>query len=423
VALERPGAILTASDFVYKKKTVPVLYYSGMVIPKTRLNFSKDDKTAALKLAGAKCAIRFDGSTKFFLKAGGKDVRLKRTKMGLEGIPIDLGKGRKYQIGFPRAFTYLKKGAMYVRSGCVQQVKLGDGIACLYDDNMDGAYDSRHDMVRIGEAGTANVFAPIGAYLPGAKAIHKVNGVAGDGSALKCAAHEGDIGKVKLDFPVKNVEGHFAVASADGKVSFGVKAAGQTLTVLPGKYTLLYGLVFEPKNKNVLALILPGDMKPVDVPKFVVPKPEKEEGKDAKKKDKKKKEAKKPGPPKPTVIAFGAGVHYSFGCSTKDGKIRIAGPVKVLGKAGEKYVGLRDHITAYLIEDDPKKKKKAKVQVARFNVKEDGSIAGAGDDGVYSCDVPTDKKTKKPLKGAYVIQLHGSLPGFGRVYGQEKLKL
>ncbi len=420
--LALPEATLTKSDFVYDKG-VPVLFYSGMIVPKVRLNFSQKDNAHALTLGGSRCTIEFDGRDRFRLKAGKKDLPLSRTRMGLAGPVLEIGKGQKHRLGFPRAFTYLQKGAIYLRSGCVQSGTLGGQTIALYDENCDGRYTRKDDCIRIGARGDANAFAPISDFVATTSTVYKIGSIAADGSAIAVARHTGDIGKVTLACPGKGVEVHVAIASADAKMSFGAAARNQTLTVIPGKYRLLYGFLFEPKSRRVLAMVLGGKMPPVVVPKYVVPKPPPKakakppaKGKPAPK----VKPAPKPQPPKPAAMPIGEGMQLDFTYKKKDGKIVVIGPVVPKGKLGEEYVGMAIGIRAYVLKErkspDPKKKlRPTKVEIGRFTTAEDLKPAE------HPFDMPT--VDKKPLKGKCALLLQGSVPGFGTVSGSRPIDL
>lgn len=418
--LEVPGAIFTKSDFVYPQR-VPALFYWGLVLPRRRMNLSQADSVGKLQLAGSTCAIRLDAKRNFHLQAGGKAVPLKQTEHGLAGVDFAMAGGRKYRLAIPRAFTYLDKGAMYYRCGCVQAGTFAGGELALYDDNFDGRYTRTGDFIRIGKPGKANVFAPLGEYVPAPSAVYRIAGIAGDGSKVSLSLHAGDTGRLTLRCHAdKAVEGHFAIASADGKVSFAAVAANQTVTVLPGQYRLLYGFLFAPKSGKVLALVVPGKAPAaVNVAKTPPePKPAPPPAKEAPKPKPKPKA--KPEPPASTVMAFGEGAHLAFSHNKADGRIVIVGPVVVAGKLGEEYVGMAFNCLARLVQEvkasDPKAKPRPKViDLGRFTVADDGKRAE------YELTVPT--ADNKPVTGKWILRLEASVPGLGTVRGQTPIQL
>ncbi len=412
--LELPEATLTKSDFVYDAH-VPVLFYSGMVVPmKKQLRFRQGDPDPAITLAGNKLTIHFDGSSRFHLKAGRTDTPLKRARNGLETAVVDLGRGRKYALGFPRAFTYLQNGAIFWRSGCVQTGTVDGQPFCLYDDNADGKY-TRDDLVRIGRAGAANVFAPIADHIATTGTVYKLIDLSADGSSAALAAHAGDVGKLKLSCPAKGVEGHFAIASADAKVSFGAAARNQTLTVLPGKYTLLYGLLYDAKARQVRALVVPGKaMQSVAVPKYVVPPPPKPDPKARRKPP-------APKPPEPAKLPLGEGLKLEFGFKKTAEKIVVLGPVVVRGGLGEKYVGFKLDVRVQVVKEpkspDPKKRvRPTVVDIGHFAVERDGKA------GEHPCDLPKTRDGK-PLTGKCILRLSAPVPGLGTAAGDRPIGL
>jgi len=417
-ALDNPAAVLTGSDFVYKKR-IPALFYEGIVVPCRRIDLTEKGAPQVLTIAGAKCAIRLDAKRRFHLAAGGKDHVLNPVGMGLAGPAMDLGRGRRYALGLPRAFTYLGKGAIYYRSGCVQAGNVAGGTVALYDEDLDGSYAAQGDCIRVGAAGGANVFAPIGAYVPTPGGVYKIGTIAPDGSQLALSRHGGDTGRLVVQCrAARDVAGHFAIASADGKVSFGAPADGKTLLVLPGQYKLLYGLLYHRPSKKVLALVLPGKGAAVNVAKDVKPAPPTKPDPKAKPKPKPKpKPAPKPVPP--TAMAFGDGVGLDFACKVGGGKVVITGPVAVKGKLGEEYVGMGFSCTVSAVRTpkspDPKKRPRPiVVQIGRFTVRADKP-------GAFTFNVPVGKD-KKPIAGQWAVRVDATVPAFGRVRGEKPAK-
>jgi len=418
--LELPEATLTQTDFAHDG-TLPVLYYYGMVVPaKNRLNFSEKTPKQTLELGGSKCTIAFDPKGRTFrLDAGKTDAALKRRRHGLTAPAFRLGK-LSYRLAMPRAFTYLGKGAIYYRSGGAQTGTVAGTNVAIYDANVDGRYEAKHDAIRLGRCGAANAFAPIGDFLATTGTVYRIGKIAADGSQMSLAAHDGDVGRMKLGAPVRGVAVHVAVASTDGKVTFAGAAKGQTLTVLPGKYTLRYGFLFDPKSREIVTLIIPDKkMGAVTVPKYVVPEPPKP------KIDPKTKKPlptpKPPPPPEPTAFTVGEGLSLQFAYAKKDDKIVVSGPVVATGRLGERYVGRKMSVRAYVLKERPaegKDKKKPKpitVEIGRFTV--GGDLKG----GEHACEMP--KVKDKPLKGKCILRLVGSLPGFGTVTGEKPIGL
>jgi len=406
--LDSADAVLTGSDFVIKSR-IPVLFYSGIVVPHRRIDLTEKGAPKSLTLGPVKCAISLDAKRRFHLAAGGKSQALKAVRMGLATAAIDLGGGRKHALGLPRAFTYLGKGAIYYRSGCVQAGPVAGGTVALYDENLDGSYAAKGDCLRVGAAGAANVFAPIGSYVPTPGGVYKIGTIAPDGSKLSLALHAGDTGRLAIQCrAARGVTGHFAVASADGKVSFGAPGNGKTLVVLPGQYKLLYGLLYHPASKRVLALVLPGGAA-VDVAKDVTPP----------KPDPKAKPKPKAKPAGPTAMAFGDGAHLDFTCKVAGGKVVITGPVAVKGKLGEEYVGMGFACTASAVQTpksaDPKKRPRPiVVPIGRFTVQADKP-------GVFTFNVPVGKD-KKPIAGQWAVRVEANVPAFGRIGGAKPAK-
>lgn len=381
VVLANVEAVLAKSDFV-NDKGLPVVFYSGMIIPRLRLGFSKEEPARTLELGGEKYTLVFDGVRDFGLKAGAGLAVIRRLRSGLEPLTLKPG-GRQYTLATPRSLTYLDKGAMWCRSGAAQTGTVGEEVVSLYDDNIDGFYAVKGDAIRVGPVGAANCFAPIGEYVPTKTGLYRIKGIAKDGSSVSLTKVKGDTGKLVVRYPIAGVEGHFAVSSEDGKISFGVTAGEEPVVVLPGKYVLLYGFLYDAKAGNVLLLVLPGAMQPVEVVK---------------------------AGEKPAVMSLGEGVHFAFDCQYRHdaGTLKVAVSGSALrGKAGEQYVGVGYDVRASASQG------RVSDLIGTLSVAEDGARRE------HLCRMPMVQG--KPMQGQVQLTLEGSVPGLGRVRGQVQM--
>jgi len=235
--------------------TSGVMISKGALLPRGMVKFTGSVKEGSLTLGGEKVLILLKSGIE--LEQGGKSRKLKKVGSGLDTQDLKLESGLKYALAFPYADTGRGGAVVYYRAGCQQSGKLNNMDLALYDDNTDGQYTSSDTFSVDGSL----AYAPLGTLLPTASAVYKVGEMAPTGETLTCSKYEGETGKISVKFSGKGVDGHFAFGGDE--LNLTSTGNGKSLTVVPGSYKLLYGVVME-KDKAVAAVSL-GDMEAISV--------------------------------------------------------------------------------------------------------------------------------------------------------------
>ena len=179
----------------------------------------------------------------------------------------DLAAGRlsNHADTFPRAFSFGNTATLFLRAGAVKTAKVGKCPIFLYDENLDGSYSKGTDGLCVGDPGRGGIFAPVADRLPTPEAVYRIERIAPDGSALTLAPYAGPTGRLKVESAVEDVECRLALASDDGKCSFGMLADEQGPVLPAGTYRVLYGLLYRPLARQAAAIVLPGKGLPIPV--------------------------------------------------------------------------------------------------------------------------------------------------------------
>jgi hypothetical protein len=216
-----------------------------------------------LTIRGVPCEVEYRDEG-FAVSVAGKSQKLVDSGLGYQSLAIPLGDGTAYVLAFPRGYSYEGEGHLFCRSGSMQTATVDDVEVRLYDDDMDGRYVKGKDGLSVGDKGAMCIFGTLGDLLPTPKAVYEVRAVAEDGSSLTLSKYAGPTGRLKIQ-PIKDMECRLAFTSEDGKCSFGTLAGEEGLTLPAGKYRFLYGYVYRPSAKSVVALVLPSTGVSVEV--------------------------------------------------------------------------------------------------------------------------------------------------------------
>ncbi len=276
----------------------------GAVLSSGRANFSKSVRDTSFSIGEKELTLSCHNGVQ--LKQGSKSKKLKKKSPGLDTVKMKLPNGMKYAIAFPYAEIKGNNAVVYYRSGCHMTGSFSGMPLALYDDNMNGAY-GMDDGFSINKS---TVYAPLSELLPSPTAVYSLGEIPEDASKLVFTRHDGDTGKIAVKFSGKGLEANFAFGG--DKLNFTSVGKGKFLTVVPGDYQLLYGIVYCKKLKRVIAGVAKGEMQAITV-------------------DAGKQKAAVLG--KPFSLIFSA---------TRNGKkIEISPVFRIKGKAGEIYSPLK----------------------------------------------------------------------------------
>jgi len=261
--------VLAPSSYNEHSIERPILYYVTegveVILPKNPWVFTQKNPRRKLTIRDVPCEVEYrDGG--FAVTAAGKWQKLVDSALGYEPAAIPLGGDATYLLAFPRGYSYEGEGHLFCRSGSVQAAVVDGTPIRLYDDDLDGRYVKGKDGLSVGDQGAMCIFGTLGELLPTTDSVYEVRAVAEDGSSLTLSRYAGPTGRLKIE-PIKDMECRLAFTSEDGKCSFGTLAGEQGLTLPAGKYRFLYGYVYRPSAKNVVALVLPSKGISLDVGK------------------------------------------------------------------------------------------------------------------------------------------------------------
>ncbi len=255
---------LTRSD-VHASEYPPIaLDGRGRVVPRTRAKFGKKKSTHSLSIAEQIYTLRRGEvkrgvTTKFFLvRPGGASFELQRKGSGFQSVTLRLPGKRRYVLAFPTV------GGDYIDycSGTVQTAKIARGEIRIYDNNTDGFYTAAHDTFQVG---SAQVFAPISEHFATPTGVYTLESVTADGSKLTWSRRKGKTGQLRLFCRAPGFEAHVAFGSEGAKQNLVTTSQARYTKVVPGRYSILYGLAYSPAKRRALAGIVAGSFKPVEV--------------------------------------------------------------------------------------------------------------------------------------------------------------
>ena len=266
--LADPNMVLSASSFDREKPQRPIVYYaaygSEVLLPNRRMVFSAQNPQQAISIGGV-AGILGQGPEGFHLDVGGKSSALKPSGLGYAPTPMATAADPHYLLAFPRAFSFGNTATLFLRAGSVKTAMVGKCPISLYDENLDGSYSKGTDGLCVGDPGKIGIFAPIADLLPTPEAVYRIEQIAPDGSTLTLTPYAGPTGRLKVESAVEDMECRLALASEDGKCSFGMLADEQGLVLPAGTYRVLYGLLYRSLAKQAAAIVLPGKGLPISV--------------------------------------------------------------------------------------------------------------------------------------------------------------
>jgi hypothetical protein len=226
----------------------------GLIAPGNTLAFSAAKSELPITLQDKEYVFSYGAAPKF-----DKD-KLKLKNGTYSPVKMKLDNGCKYVLAFPYLTGEGMKKTVGYRSGCAVSVKVGMAEIAFYDNNTDGRY-SLDDTFGLNDG---MVFAPITEKIGTADGVYKVISIAEDGSSATIAKLEEPVGTIAVKFSGKSLEAHVAFVGDNG-VSFVTTCDGKPVKVLPGKYTIKYGLLYNKKEKCAVAGILAGKMGDFEV--------------------------------------------------------------------------------------------------------------------------------------------------------------
>jgi len=273
VPLSAPNAVLSKPD------ANGIQLRNDLVFSGTQLRFDSEKATAECSLGGTKLEFSIVDAQGFKLRYNGKAVTLQRDEMSFKPAKLRLGDDRSYVLAFPYGYVYQSQaqpgqaqqtqGMLMLRSGNGQYFSLDGQSFCLFDSNTDGYYRLSEDAIGIGKSGGAyNVFAPLGRLLSTSKGVYEITRLAEDGSELEYTRFTGPTAKLSIAVGETDLEIGGAFGASDGSLNFAtpVNSTRSTeLAVVSGKYNLLYGLVYSPAMKKLVATVGPGKLSVADV--------------------------------------------------------------------------------------------------------------------------------------------------------------
>ncbi len=237
-------------------------FWGVVVMPKRVLRLRTGTRGQDIRIqdASVNFKIRSDGRLRVSAPSGGCTVG--PTAFGYEPATVALSPKTSYTIAIPRARSVLGHTMLYIRSGCVKQARIGKNLFTLYDCNMDGLYTAADDGCCHGDPGTVPVFAPLGEYIPSTGRLYRLSAISSDATKLTIQAYRGDTGKIRMQFSgeQENKQGCKIVLQHESKKLSVVLSSDDMneLTVLPGVYRLLHGVLFDKKDGVLISPIKPG---------------------------------------------------------------------------------------------------------------------------------------------------------------------
>jgi hypothetical protein len=155
---------------------------------------------------------------------------------------------------------------LYYRSGAVSQMRVGSSAVYLYDNNCDGQYTLADDTVAadVPMRGPA-AFAPLGKHIATKRGVWTIEALEADGSKMTCKKYDGETAEIKIAYPSRQPQAYLAFTGKGTDCNFSAAVGGYTqqqVDVVPGAYTLSYGIVCN-KRGDVVASVSTGKSEPI----------------------------------------------------------------------------------------------------------------------------------------------------------------
>lgn len=241
--------------------TLPT-YWGVIVLPERslRLRAGTDSRDIRIRNTWVNFSLRSNGQLRVAVPSGGHT--LKPAAFGYDPVDITLSSEMSYTIAIPRARSVPGHTMLYMRSGCVKQARIGNTIFTFYDCNMDGVYTPADDGCCHGDPGTVPVFAPLGEYISSTNTLYRIKSISSDSSQITIDEYGGDTGKIRMQFSgtQEQEQGCKIVLCHENKNASLVLSSEDRneLTVLPGRYRLLHGILFDRKDGVLISSIRSG---------------------------------------------------------------------------------------------------------------------------------------------------------------------
>ncbi len=270
-------------------------------------------------LGATRCAVARNGDA-FTLTVGEAapiaipaELIAEEKRLRLGPVRFDLPGVGAYALAFTAGIPAGAKGRSCViyRAGLMRKGGLDGLEVALYDGDLNGAFEKGKDGLRVGPAsGRIRVFASSAGLVSTGPKVYRCATMAKDGSTAEFLPYEGETGRIAVNFAEGGLEMQLVLGSKEAGCHAVAGPASGEYAVVPGEYTVLYGLAYDPKKNDVVAAITPGLQKPVRVAAG---------GR--------------------ATLSFGGPYRYAFEPTVQDGTLKIKGnTVKVLGAGGEEYV-------------------------------------------------------------------------------------
>ena len=252
---------------------------SGIIFPQNNMSMSSSD-WQEIRLGKSVISVRATKAEKFELKHQGGIVTLERGAdgMGYKPFVAQLGGGRQHALAFPYGYVSVERtwlfgakrpsGFLFYRSGGVQQAMVDGQTLAIYDHNTDGNYRIADDSFTTAPAdATYHVFAPLAKHICLDKGAYQITRLAEDGGQIELTPVAGATGKLTVAFGGEmDVQCAFAATDAEAAM-LAIARPGQPAThvAAPGKYAVVYGMVYSPALKRPVALVEAGGSRPVEL--------------------------------------------------------------------------------------------------------------------------------------------------------------
>jgi hypothetical protein len=238
--------------------------------------------------------------------------KLGENRLRLGTVKFDLPGAGKYGLAFTASVPASQESGCCIiyRCGLMREGELDGLEAALYDGDINGVFEREKDGVRVGPAaGRIRVFAPCTGLISTGPKVYRCAEVAKDGSEAAFKPYEGKTGRIAVRFAEGGLEMQLVLGSKAAECYAVVGPGSGEFAVVPGEYTILYGLAYDAKKNDVVAVVAQGLSSAVVV----------KEGERA-------------------ALSCGGPYRYVFAPKVENGELKVDGAsVKVLGAAGEDY--------------------------------------------------------------------------------------
>jgi len=282
VPLASPQAVLCMPD-----SAVIALRSDGTILGGRFLSIDSNTEQLEYPLGGSDLIFSVTKNGRLTLSHSGGPSELVGEGMSLRPVMVKVADGRSYTLAFPYGFIYPSglrvltrstgqggrpreiRAVFMPRSGQVLQFTLDGQRFCIFDANTDGFYRLADDAISSADPkGAYSVFAPLRKVLATRSGVYRIVRLAEDGSELEYVRAEGPAGRLAVVVEGSDLEMQAAFVSKDAEASVvaSVNSSAPTdLGAASGRYDLLYGLVYSPKLKKLVASVRGGKLEAAEV--------------------------------------------------------------------------------------------------------------------------------------------------------------